>query len=401
MGYLRLLGDRRILVLWLAQSLSVLGDRMYALVVMWLVWETTGSAALMGLVAVAESVPYVVIGTAGRRLLVRFASLGRLAALDAARTVVVGALPAVWAVHGASLVALLVVAGLLGALGALFDPNLGALVPDLVRADQVQEVTGLMDLVARIARIAGPGAAGLLLLVVPEVALYVVDASTFGVSAAALTLLSRRARASPRPAGDRGTSDAPGRPRARRLVAAYPLTGCMVGLHGAGQMLLGVALVLPALLALRGGEGAGAYAAAITATGVGAVAANLVAGNLRAASTVPAAYCLAWIAQGVVMTATGAVGSVGWIVGLSLLAGAVGPFCAIGLRTHLARFGRDERLAWMALDQTVLRAAGTVGTLVLPVLAASRPAAGFIAGGAATVAVAAGVWAAAVVRGLR
>jgi hypothetical protein len=170
-----------------------------------------------------------------------------------------------------------------------------------------------MDLVGRIARIAGPGAAGL-------------------------------------------------------LVVAHPVTACMVALHGAGQRLLGVALVLPAL---RGGEGSGAYAAAMTATGVGAVVANAVAGNVRAASVIPAAYCLAWIAQGMVMVATNAVGTAGWIVGLSVLAGAVGPFCVIGLRTHLAGFDRDERL-----------------------LAASRPGVGFVVGGAATVTVAAAAWAA-------
>lgn len=43
------------------------------------------------------------------------------------------------------LVLLLVVAAMLGVAGALFDPNLGALVPDLVPADQVQQVTGWMD----------------------------------------------------------------------------------------------------------------------------------------------------------------------------------------------------------------------------------------------------------------
>ncbi|GLZ04841.1 hypothetical protein Acsp03_23070 [Actinomadura sp. NBRC 104412] len=399
MGYLRLLRRPRILLLWAAQTLSVLGDRMYALVVMWLVWETTGSAALMGLVAVVESVPYIAAGMIGHRLLGRFSTLGRLAALDAARMLVVAALPVVWAVHGASLAALLVVAALLGVLGALFDPNLGALVPDLVRADEVQAVTGLMDLVGRIARIAGPGAAGLLLLALPEITLYVVDAVTFGVSAAVLTLLARRQTKTPATATGRREpivmAPALGRPRAWRLVSAYPVTACMVALHGAGQMLLGVALVLPALLALRGGDSSTLYAAVSTATGAGAVLTNMVVGNVRAAMVFPGAYCVAWIVHGVVMAATGVVGSAGWIVALSLLAGAVGPFLAVGLRTHLAEFERSERLAWMTLDQTVLRAAGTAGTLVLPMLAAPLPATGFVVGGVATVAVAALAWAAA------
>lgn len=396
MGYLRLLRRPRILLLWVAQTLSVLGDRMYALAVMWLVWETTGSAALMGLVAVAESVPYVLVGVAGRRLLARCATLGRLAVLDVARMLVVAVLPAVWAWHGPSLVALLTVAALLGLLGAVFDPNLGALVPDLVPAEQVQQVTGLMDLMGRIARIAGPGVAGLLLAVVPEVQLYIADAVTFAVSAVALAVLALRTSPVPQ------VGQAPGkgtRPRARELLRARPVTGCMVGLHGGGQFLLGAVLVLPALLAARGGAGSQVYALVMTATGLGAVAANAVAGNARWAARIPGAYCAAWMAFGAVTIAMGAAWAVWQIVALSVAAGAVGPFTAVALRTHMSGFERDERAAWMTLDQTLLRGAGTVGTLLLPMLAAPAPAAGFVGAGAVMVAAGAAAWGGAVALG--
>jgi len=396
-GYVRLLRQRRILLLWGAQTLSVLGDRMYALAVIWLVWDATRSAALTGVVAVAESLPYILVGTAGRRLAARFAALGRLAVLDVARMLTVAALPIVWAWSGPSVPMLLVVAAVLGLLGALFDPNLGVLVPDLVRPDQVQAVTGLMDLMGRIARIAGPGTAGLLLAVISDVQLYLVDAATFGISAAALALLARRVRPTE---GSAVTAPTPSvRPRARELLRAYPVTGCMVALHAAGQLLLGVSLVLPALLAARGGGGAQMYAAAMTATGIGAVAANAVAGNARWATVIPGAYCAAWAASGVVTAATGAAMAAWQIVVLSAAAGAVGPFTAVALRTHLSGFERGERAAWMMFDQTALRTAGTAGTLVLPMLAAPAPAAAYVAAGAGTVAVAAAAWAAAAVLG--
>ncbi|MFI0366235.1 MFS transporter [Actinomadura sp. 1N219] len=395
MGYLRLLRQPRILLLWIAQTLSVLGDRMYALAVMWLVWDTTGSAAWMGLVAVAESVPYVLVGVFGQRLLGWWAGLGKLAVLDLARMAVVAVLPLAWTLRGPSLALLLIVAAVLGLLGALFDPNLGALVPDLVPAEQVQQVTGLMDLMGRIARVAGPGAAGLLLIVVSEVQLYVVDACTFAVSGVALAVAARGASAPGRgaPVGPFGVRR---RLRARALVRARPVTGCMIGMHGAGQMLLGVSLVLPALLSARGAADARTYAAAMTATGAGAVVANAVAGHWRRASVIPGAYCVAWICYGLVMVATGAAGTTLQIVVLSAAAGAAGPFTAVGLRTHLGSFGRDERVAWMRLDQTVLRAAGTAGTLLLPMLAAPRPAAGFVGGGIGMIAVAVSTWSAAV-----
>lgn len=90
MDYLRLMRRRPVLVLWLAQSLSMLGDRLYALAVMWVVYASTGSASLMGLVAVAESVPYVVLGTVGRNVVARFSSYATLAWVDGARAIVGG-----------------------------------------------------------------------------------------------------------------------------------------------------------------------------------------------------------------------------------------------------------------------------------------------------------------------
>ncbi|MDL4812777.1 MFS transporter [Actinomadura opuntiae] len=403
MGYLRLLRRPRILLLWVGQTLSVLGDRMYALAVMWLVWEATKSAALMGLVAVVESVPYILVGLWGRRVLARCGGFGPLALIDVGRLMAVAALPVIWTVSGPSVTALLVVAGVLGLLGAVFDPSMGALVPDLVRAEDVQQVSGLMDLMGRIARIAGPGSAGLLLLVLPDVQLYTVDAATFAISAAALLVLARSSRPG-------ATAERPGRPDPERparsgrswgLVLRYPVTGCMIGVHAAGQMLAGVTLVLPVLVAQRIGAGPEVYAAAGTAAGVGAVAANMIAGNARWASVIPGAYCLAWAAEGAVMIVTGMSWTTWQVIALSGLSGAVSPFIGVGLRTHLSGFGRGERLGLLTVDQTLLRAAGTAGTAALPVLAGHHPAAGYVTGGAATIAVAGAGWIAAAVLGNR
>ena len=82
-AYLRLLRSRPVLVLWLSTTLSGLGDRLYQIAVMWVVYEATGSSVWMGIAAVVESLPYIVLGTVGRRFVARFASFGRLGWLDA------------------------------------------------------------------------------------------------------------------------------------------------------------------------------------------------------------------------------------------------------------------------------------------------------------------------------
>ncbi|MGP4083684.1 MFS transporter [Streptomyces sp. KR55] len=152
-----------------------------------------------------------------------------VAAVDAVRVVLVALLPWAWSAFGTP--GMLVLAAALGLAGAVFDPNLGALVPDLVRSDEVQAVNGLMDLTGRIARVAGPGAAGALLVLIPQAALFWLDAATFAVSAAVLAVLGRSAR--PVAAESVPSAEAV-RLRVRSLLHAHPATGAAIAVHGAG-----------------------------------------------------------------------------------------------------------------------------------------------------------------------
>ncbi|MGW2376612.1 MULTISPECIES: MFS transporter [Kitasatospora] len=377
MRYVRLLRRGPVLLLWGAQTTSVFGDRLYAMAVMWMAWEHAG-AGVMGLVAVAESLPYVVLGTLGRRVMDWFASLLALAVVDAVRLVLVAALPWAWAEFGT--VGLITSAALLGVGGALFDPNLGAMVPDLVRPDEVQAVSGLMDLTGRISRVAGPGAAGLLLAVMPLAGLFWVDAATFAVSALALVLLA----ASVRPgaaAPQAGLQPAGTQPGAWSLVRTHPDTGVVLAVHGIGIFAGAVSLAMPALLAAHLDAGASAYAAVLACTGAGALAGNLAAGNVRLPAPLTAVYCAAWAVSGLVLAATGLAGSLPVLLTLSVLSGAVSPFLQIALSTHFALFPPAARRRLLTVDLTVIRTCGTVSMLFVPALAATGPRVAFLVGG--------------------
>lgn len=312
------------------------GGRLYALAVMWLAWQRSGGAA-MGLVAIAESVPYIVLGTIGRRVRERFTTLHSLAGVDLVRMVLVAGLPWTWEALGTP--GLLVSAALLGVGGALFDPSLGALVPDLVRPGEVQAVNGLMDSTNRIARVAGPGSAGVLLAVMPMAGLFWLDAGTFALSAVALAVLGAGAglRASA-PAGATAASGAGPRARARALVRTHPETGMVLAVHGIAIFAGAVSIVMPALVAARLGGGVGTYGVMLAATGAGSIVGNAVAGNVRLPNSLPLFYCAAWSVSGALMAVTGSVRTVTELVAVSAAYGAVSPFLAVSLSTHLAQF---------------------------------------------------------------
>ncbi|MEV0280141.1 MFS transporter [Streptomyces sp. NPDC050610] len=380
MGYVRLLRRRPVLVLWLSMALSALGDRLYGLAVMWVVYEATGSASLMGLVAVVESAPYIALGGAGR-LMERCADWRRLAHLDAARGAVAVAVPLLWSPDRTGFAVLLVQVLLLGTLGALFDPSLTALVPELVEPKDVQQVSALFDLTTRLAAVAGPGSVGVLLLVVSDIELFALDGATFAVSAAALGWLGRRAVASavPGAAGSAGRREAV---RARPVLRAHPQVGIAIAVHAGGMFVAAVSAVgLPALLASRMGQTAAGYGLALGATAAGALAGNFLVGRLPEHWPWLGTYCAAWAAAGITLAALSLASSLPAVLALNAASGLVIPVSAVALRTRLSRFPGPERLRLLTVDQTAIRTAGTAGMLILPLAVDTAPAKTFAGAG--------------------
>ncbi|MGW5732892.1 MULTISPECIES: MFS transporter [Streptomyces] len=380
MSYLRLLRRRHVFALWTGQALSVLGDRLYAMALMWMAWQEWGAAA-MGLVAVAESIPYIVMGVVGRRFVARFNALRTLAYVDLVRAGLLVLMPLAWAHTG--IVGTLVLALLVGAGGAVFEPNLGALVPELVDEKDVQAVNGLMDLSGRVARIAGPGAAGILLTIMPMPTLFLIDAATFAASAVALLLLGQ-ATAKPR----EQKADPGIKPRVRVLLRTHPATGVAMAVHGLGIAAHTASFALPAFIALHMGGGAGAYGAVLAVTGAGSVLANTVAGNRKLPANRPVFYCLTWAVSGVLLASVALAASLPALLVVSLLIGATHPFLQISLSTHLSSFPPAHRLRLMSADLTWIRTLGTASLLCVPAVAASRPALAFAVAGVSLAAVA-------------
>ncbi|MET9414377.1 hypothetical protein ABZY03_09330 [Streptomyces klenkii] len=391
MEYARLLRQRPVVVLWLARSMSALGDRLYAMAVMWSVWASTGSASLAGLVALLESLPYVVLGTVGRRVVARFASYGALSAVDALRAGVAVALPFVWSPDAPGTVVVLVSVFLLGVLGAVFDPNFEALVPGLGRSGQVQSVTGLFDLTNRVARIAGHACAGALLLVFSRVELFACVGAAFAVSAVALGGMSRRLPAlpaplpSPPPLPSRAASAGDRPPvRVMALVRERPGIGMAIGVHGLLPFCAAAGTIgLPALLADghdAGGSGAGAYGLITAVSGIGALIGNPVAGALRPRAWL-AVCCAAWTVDGLATVCVAAAGSVPAFALLYLLSGLAAPLGTVTIRARLGTYAPAERLRLMAVEHTATRTGGVASILLLPPLVDASPRGAFLVAG--------------------
>lgn len=393
MGLLR---DRAVRVVWAAEMVSALGDRFFTLALMWIALEKAGPVA-MGLVVIVESVPHLLVGVFGRRLLTQFASFRALAIVEVAQVAVVAAVPWLW--HAAGLAGVLGVLVVIGTADAVTDPSLRALVPGLVAPGRTQAMSGLLDLTGRWTWVLGPGAAAGLLAVMAPAQLFWIDAATFAVSGLAFAWLGRSIRRTG--AGRReeslNTGEESGRPPApalaRRVLAARPRVACALSVEMVGEFCATVATIgIPVWLAGRLHAGPGAYGLMLTALGAGMLAGNLVAGHVRARGWWLPVACGAWVLRGAALAGFAVTATVGQVAALAAVVGALAPLSEITLTARIARLPEAERLRLFGVEEAGLHATGMASMLVLPVLIAAAPATMFTLAGAVTVIAAGGAW---------
>jgi MFS family permease len=160
----------------------------------------TGSYIAVGLIAAVELVPMVIFGLYGGAL-ADFVDRKRLVWLtEAGRTILTLALlvnalmpqPRVWVIY--------VIAALFAAVDALQRPSMQALIPRIVRHDQLPAASALSSVRWQVGAIIGPAIGGLIIAGGGVASAYAVDAVTFLVS---LVLLSRLRPIPARPDAER------------------------------------------------------------------------------------------------------------------------------------------------------------------------------------------------------
>ena len=199
MRILRPFRQRDFALLWCGMAVSLVGDGVFFVAMPWLVLGL-GSAGALSAVGVAWTLPQVLLLLLGGVLSDRFPRRLLMIAGDvirAAATGTIGVLAVTGAVelwHVVALVALYAVGQ------SLFTPAFGAIVPEIVPQDLLVEANSVDQFVRPVAfRLAGPALGGLLIALAGTGAAFLADASSFVVSAAAISLMRPPAR----PRGER------------------------------------------------------------------------------------------------------------------------------------------------------------------------------------------------------
>jgi hypothetical protein len=264
--------ERQFRLLFLGQVLSLLGDRITAIVLPFAVLSIGGSATDVGIVAAAGFVPFILLGLVGgviadrmerRRILITSDAV-RLATQAIAGALLLSGHAEVW--HLAALTAAF------GTADAFFTPAFSGMVPQTIaERSHLQSANALRGMSISAGSIAGPVLGAILVATVKEGGALLVDAGTFAVSIGCLLALRPRTveRGDPEPfsAGLKGGWR---EVRSRSWVWSFLLS--MVVYHA---VVLPSIFVLGPVLMIDELDGATSWAVVVTAFGCGSILANV------------------------------------------------------------------------------------------------------------------------------
>jgi MFS family permease len=231
------LGNRAVLrlpefrKLFVAQTISDVGDGMTYMALMLVVNDLTHSTAALAVLAIAVAVPSMVGGILGGAVADRFDRRRIMLASDSVRAVLVLGFTLVATAD--ALPILYIVAFAQAAIGTLFSPARGAIVPRAVPAEGLMAANGLGQMSRVICNLVGTTVAGVVFAAIGAVwPVFVLDAATFLASVAIVYRVDRALGAPSHEAhAASGTSFLGSVTAGLRVIGASPtLVGTLLGL---------------------------------------------------------------------------------------------------------------------------------------------------------------------------
>ncbi len=177
------LQTRDFALLFSGQLASEIGNGLVQLALPWLVLELTHSAFQLGLAYFIEFLPIFLFGLVGGVFVDRWNRRLTIVFVDAFRCLAFLSVGVIYYLGGLTVVHIFVVIFLENALANFFNPARAALLPNLVRRDNLRSANSLMEVSRYVGFLIAPPAGGVLIAILGPAALMLVDGVSFGISA--------------------------------------------------------------------------------------------------------------------------------------------------------------------------------------------------------------------------
>lgn len=397
LAFLRALSQRDFGLLWIGQTISLLGDGIFTIALAWQALELSGDPRTLGLVLLTRSGGRLVILLLGGAVADRIQRRLLLLIGDLIQAVAVGSVAVLTSAGNLQVWHLIILAAITGAGSGIFLAASTALVPQLVSEDFLPSANSLTSTSRLLTGdLLGPAVGGLVVSALGTAMAFFLDAASFLASVVALVLIRpRELEAGPRARLLRGMREGFSYVRQRPWLWVTLLA---VGTVGNFVAFGPLSVLVPLLIRGRMGAGADALGLAFAGFGAGGVAAAVLVGSIRLPERTIVPALLGWTLSSLAIAALGIAPNVLAVAVLIAVAG----FCSEGAQvvwvTLLQKFvperllGRVTSIDWfVSLSLQPLgvglagAAAGILGVggalMAGGLLAAAADAVGFLRAG--------------------
>jgi len=156
---------RNFRLLWIGESISLLGDQFYLIALPWLVLQITGSALALGTVLALAGIPRALFMLVGGVFVDRFSPRAVMLTSNLARLVLVAVLSALVLTNHIQIELLYVFALAFGLADAFYYPGQSSIVPQLLPTEMLQAGNSFVQGTAQLSLFLGPVLAGGLIAV--------------------------------------------------------------------------------------------------------------------------------------------------------------------------------------------------------------------------------------------
>ncbi len=188
----QLLSIRDFRLLWLGQSVSILGDQFYLVALPWLVLHLTGSGLTLGTILLTATLTRVAFQLVGGAISDMFSQRKMMIASSLLRAGVCSVLTVLVLTDKIHLWHLFIIVAVFGMADAFFSPALKAFIPAVIEKENLVTGNSLLNTSSLLAMFLGPSLAGLMIAWVGTGGAFALDTGSFIFVAFCLLLMKNR-----------------------------------------------------------------------------------------------------------------------------------------------------------------------------------------------------------------
>lgn len=185
----QMLAKRDFRLLWLGQSVSILGDQFYLVALPWLVLHLSGSSLALGSILLTATLMRVAFQLVGGAISDMVSQRKMMIASSLLRAIVCAILTALVFFNKIHLWHLFIIVAVFGMADAFFTPALKAFIPGIIPKENLVAGNSLLNTSSLIAMFLGPSLAGVLISMVGTVGAFAFDTGSFVFVAGCLLLM--------------------------------------------------------------------------------------------------------------------------------------------------------------------------------------------------------------------